>query len=87
MESWVDIKKDNLIIKVPYRAYLDVFEGNGFEILDKSLSAKPTFSYVEEATSNKEKKIGTSTNKPLKEVADANKTNVPKRQNQAKNIK
>lgn len=45
MESWIDIKKGKQISKVPYQAYKDLFEQQGFEIVDQSLSAEPTFSH------------------------------------------
>ena len=45
MESWVVIKRGTQISKVPYQAYKDLFERQGFEIVDQSLSAEPTFSH------------------------------------------
>lgn len=48
MESWVVIKRGTQISKVPYQAYKDLFERQGFEIVDQSLSAEPTFSHSTE---------------------------------------
>ena len=44
MESWVDIKKENLIMRVPYQAFKDRFEHDGFSLVDENLNADPTFS-------------------------------------------
>ena len=45
MESWVNIKKGNQISRVPYQAFKDVFEQDGFALLvDETLNADPTFS-------------------------------------------
>ena len=81
MESWVDIKKGNLSIKVPYQAYKDVFEGNGFEIIDNNLSAKPTFSFATEPAPVMAENTA-ETKKTIKEKTDATK-----RPNSGKNIK
>lgn len=48
MESWVVIKRGTQISKVPYQAYKDLFERQGFEIVDQSLNADPTFSHSTE---------------------------------------
>lgn len=48
MESWVVIKRGTQISKVPYQAYKDLFERQGFEIVDQSLNADPTFSHSAE---------------------------------------
>lgn len=48
MESWVVIKRGTQISKVPYQAYKDLFERQGFEIVDQSLNANPTFSHSTE---------------------------------------
>ena len=48
MESWVVIKRGTQISKVPYQAYKDLFERQGFEIVDQSLSVEPTFSHSTE---------------------------------------
>lgn len=44
MESWVDIKKNNQIMRVPYQAFKDRFEHDGFSLVDENLNADPTFS-------------------------------------------
>lgn len=54
MESWIDIKKGKQISKVPYQAYKDLFEQQGFEIVDQSLSAEPTFSHSTERCEDSE---------------------------------
>ena len=49
MESWVDIKKENQIMRVPYQAFKDRFEHDGFSlVIDESLNESPTFSILEE---------------------------------------
>lgn len=81
MESWVDIKKGKLCFKVPYQAYKDVFEGNGFEIMENNLSAKPTFSFAKEPAPVRVENTA-ETKKTIKEKTDATK-----RPNSGKNIK
>lgn len=53
-KSWVSIKKGNQFIdKVPYQAYKDVFEKDGFELInDESLKANSTLSLL--SNENKE---------------------------------
>lgn len=47
MESWVDIKKENQIMRVPYQAFKDRFEHDGFSlVIDESLNESPTFSIL-----------------------------------------
>lgn len=44
MKSWVYIKKGNQISRVPYQAFKDLFERDGFALLGETLNANPTFS-------------------------------------------
>ena len=44
MESWVTIKKGKQVSKVPYQSFKDVFEKDGFVIVDDGLDTSPTFS-------------------------------------------
>lgn len=49
MESWVDIKKENQIMRVPYQAFKDRFEHDGFSlVIDDKLNESPTFSVLEQ---------------------------------------
>jgi hypothetical protein len=55
MNSWVDIKKENQTFRVPYQAFLDAFEKDGFKLVDKQLNVEPTFSKKE---TNEKKGVG-----------------------------
>lgn len=46
--SWVDIKKNNQKMRVPYQAFKDVFEHDGFTLVDESSCVDPTFSVSNE---------------------------------------
>lgn len=49
MESWVDIKKENQIMRVPYQAFKDRFEHDGFSlVIDESLNESPAFSVIQD---------------------------------------
>ena len=54
MESWVDIIKGNQISKVPYQAFKDVFEREGFKLVNESPSVDSTFSLSAEAENTDE---------------------------------
>ena len=73
MESWVVIKRGTQISKVPYQAYKDLFERQGFEIVDQSLSAEPTFSHSTDERCDDSEQANTQQNNEIsnqqKEVA------------------
>lgn len=46
--SWVEIKKDKDILKVPYQAFKDLFEKNGFVIANDENPTQPIKEPIEQ---------------------------------------
>ena len=40
--SWVDIKQGEKILRVPFQAFKDVFERNGFELISTQHNLEPS---------------------------------------------
>lgn len=83
MESWVDIKKDNQVLKVPYQSFKDRFEHDGFHLVG-SPSVSPTFcSSVDNDKENQNTELIKSQNREIVEptknddgLKQLNKTNI-----------
>lgn len=84
MESWVDIKKENQIMRVPYQAFKDRFEHDGFSlVIDESLNESPTFSILEE-DKDKNSQTTEKTVKTLEQKTQGGTTNGAKQRTRNK---
>mgnify|MGYP003289473065 CR=1 FL=1 len=88
MESWVVIKRGTQISKVPYQAYKDLFERQGFEIVDQSLSAEPTFSHSADERCDDSEQANTQQNNQISNLnKEVEKASERFRNNQRQNKK